>query len=179
MLKHGPNYSEQIKETNESLAALAATQERMSQQYTTAFESEKEHREKQERHADAARWKPTAQIESKVEGDKQVSKLILKSPQSFFLNEVSLVAPGGAKLFDYPVLGGKVASTGFSIPISHESLNKVAEISPSFFQHETFSGSFRYSVEREGKDPTSFTGEIPFHGERVYVANTCFFKLNG
>jgi len=177
IVKHGPNYSAQIDSTNEALAALAATQEEMRKQQAGEIQAVAERHVEQERKAEAARWKPEPRIESKVEGVEQVNKLVVKSPQSFYLTGVSLIAPGGGKLIDYPVDQG-VASTGFGVTITHTSLNKVAELSPTFFQRYTFTGSIRYSVQRE-KDGVSYTGDIAFHGERIYLNNTGFYKLSG
>jgi hypothetical protein len=42
----------------------------------------------------------------------------------------------------------------------------------------TFDGSIRYSTKRE-KDGTLYTGEIRFHGERIYLNNAGFYKLTG
>ena len=96
---------------------------------------------------------------------------------NFYLTEVSLIASGGAKLIDYPVTAG-VATTGFSVPITHESLNRITANNQQFLKTETFSGTIRYTAKRE-KDSAIYTGEIPFHGERVYMLNTCFYKLTG
>jgi hypothetical protein len=177
MVKHGANYSGQIDAINRALASLAATQEEMREQHAAASEAEAQRHADQERKAEVARWKPEARIESKVEGVEQVNKLILKSSQSFYLTEASLIAPNGAKLIDYPMDRG-VATTGFGITITHASLNQVAELSPTFFQRDTFSGAIRYSVRRE-KDSGSYTGDIAFHGERIYLNSTCFYKLSG
>jgi hypothetical protein len=161
----------------EALSALAATQEEMRKQHAAEMQTQAEQHIEQEHKAEAERWKPEARIESKVEGVEQVNKLVLKSPQGFFLTVASLIAPGGGKLIDCPTDKG-VASTGFGVTITHASLNKVAELSPTFFQRDTFSGAIRYSVQRE-KDGASYTGDIAFHGERVYLNNTCFYKLSG
>jgi hypothetical protein len=176
-VKRSANYSGQIHTINEALASLAATQEEMRQQHAAASEAEAQRDVERERKAEAAQWKLEARIESKVEGIEQVNKLVLKSSQSFFLTAASLIAPSGAKLLDCTVMPD-VPSTGFSVPITHASLNKVAELSPTFFHQETFSGSFRYSVQRE-KDGVSYTSDIAFHGERVYLQSACYYKLSG
>jgi len=64
------------------------------------------------------------------------------------------------------------------LPISHASLNKITSNNQQFFDTETFGGAIRYIVKRE-KDGASYTGEIRFHGERVYLNSTCFYKLTG
>jgi hypothetical protein len=176
-VKHGADYSPQIETINQALSSLAATQEELKQHYAQSVIYEKKRQEENERRADAARWKPQVRIESKAEGPEQVNKLILKDQMNFYLTEISLIAPGGAKLIDYPVTAG-VATTGFSIPITHESLNRITANNQQFFQTETFSGTIRYTAKRE-KDSAIYTGEIPFHGERVYMLNTCFYKLTG
>ncbi len=176
-VKHSANYSGQIETINTVLGSLAATQEEMKQQYTQFVADEKQRHEANEHRAEAARWKPEARLESKVEGVEQVNKLILKDPANFFLMEAALVTTGGAKIVYYPVLSG-VSTTGFSVPITHESLNRITSNNQQFFQTETFNGAIRYRAKRE-KDGASYTGEIPFHGERVYLHNTCFYKLSG
>jgi hypothetical protein len=128
--------------------------------------------------AEAARWRPSASINSKVEGQEQTNKLILKSHLEFALVEASLLSPAGAKLHDYTVGGDKLFSTGFSVPITHESLLKIANTSQSYFQFSTFHGSIKYTVIWE-RDGIQFTGVLPFNAETVTVSNTLWFKLSG
>ena len=176
-VKHSSNYSGQIGTINQALSSLAATQEEMKQHYAQSVADEKKRQEENERRAEAERWKPQARIESKVEGVEQVNKLILKDQANFYLTEVSLISPAGAKLVDYSVIAG-VSTTGFSVPITHASLNKITSNNQKFFDTETFDGSIRYTAKRE-KDGASYMGEIRFHGERVYLNSTCFYKLSG
>jgi hypothetical protein len=176
-VKHSANYSGQIETINHALSSLAATQEEMKQHYAQSVADEKKRHEENERRAEAAQWKPQARIESKVEGVEQVNKLILKDQANFYLTEVSLISLAGAKLVDYSVMAG-VSTTGFSVPITHASLNKITANNQQFFNTETFSGAIRYTARRE-KDGASYTGEIQFHGERVYLNSTCFYKLTG
>lgn len=178
-MKHGPNYEEQIEGLHETIGALAKTQEDFRQQHLRATEDEKERLAAEEKKAEAARWEPTATIERKVEGQQYMNKLILKSPQSFRLLEVSLLSSKGAKLLDYPMKDSWLSSTSFGFEIPHGSLNTVAEISPTFFQDETFDGALRFKVQLDGKDPITYVGEIPFHGGREYVQRVCSFRLRG
>lgn len=177
MVRHGANYSAQIEALNQALSSLAVTQEEMRQNYAQSIDAQKKRHEESERRAEAARWKPQANIESKVEGIEQTNKLVLKDQSNFILTAVSLISSSGAKLLDYSVTPG-VSTTGFSVQITHESLNLLTSNSQQFFQKETFNGAIRYSAKRE-KDSASYTGEIPFYGQRVYLNSTCFYKLTG
>jgi hypothetical protein len=51
-------------------------------------------------------------------------------------------------LVDYPLTPG-VASTGFAVTITHESLNKITANNQQFFQTETFNGGVRFTAKRE------------------------------
>jgi len=176
-VKHSANYTGQIETINQVLTSLAATQEETKQHYAQSVADERMRQEENERRTESAQWKPQAHIESKAEGVEQVNKLILKDQANFYLIEASLVSQDGAKLVDYPVNAG-ISTTGFSLPISHASLNKITSNNQQFFDTETFGGAIRYIVKRE-KDGASYTGEIRFHGERVYLNSTCFYKLTG
>ncbi len=177
VIRHGPNYEDKIQSVYEVLASLAKTQEALREQHERFAITEKSQREVEEKKAAAIRWKPAARVTSEIEGSEQVNKLILQSKQEFCVNEVALISSTGTKLHEYPVMGPKVFSTGFSIPISHASLILIANSSESFFQRSTFEGRLRYSVERQ--DSALFEGELPFHAETVYVHNTLWFKLAG
>ena len=112
VIKHGPNYEQQIKTVNdtiddlnqnldslhETIGALAGTQEELRKQQAEQAQREEGRYEAQEKKEEAARWKPTARIESKIDGLQIVNKLILKSSQRFFLLEVSLLSQTGAQL---------------------------------------------------------------------------------
>ena len=176
-VKHGANYAGQIDTINQALNSLAVTPAEIKQHYAQSVADERTRQEESENRAEAARWKPQARIETKVEGVEQTNKLTLKDPANFYLTEVALVSLGGAKLVDYALNAG-VSTTGVRVPITHESLNRITANNQQFFQTETFSGAIRYTVRRE-KDEASYTGEIPFHGERVYLNSTCFYKLTG
>ncbi len=166
-----------IQAVYDVLASLAKTQEAFRQQQEESVIAGKKEHEILVRKAEAASWKPKTQITSAVEGDEQVNKLILKSSQEFCVHEVALISSSGTKLHEYPVLGAKLFSTGFSVQITHASLKLIANSSHSFFQHSTFEGKLRYSVER--KDGVSFEGELLFRAETVTVRNTQRFKLTG
>ena len=176
-IRRSPNYEKQIQSVYEALASLAKTQEAFREQQEKLGIIEKNHREIEIRRAEAALWKPKAWITSAVEGNEQVNKLILQSPQEFCINEVALISSSGAKLHEYPVMGPKVFSTGFSIQLSHASLILIANSSQEYFQHEAFEGALRYSVERQ--DSELCEGELPFRAETVFVHNTLWFKLTG
>jgi hypothetical protein len=102
----------------------------------------------------------------------------LKSQSEFALVHASLVSPEGVNLHDYPVLGDKVCSTGFSVPITHESLLKIANKRQSYFQFGTFQGTIKYTVIRK-RDEVESTGLLPFQAETTVVNNTQWFKLTG
>jgi hypothetical protein len=179
VVRHGPNYGERIDKLSGTIAELANTQEELRKQQAQEAMDESERHAAMERKAEAARWKPAATIESTLEGQQYVNRLLLKSAQEFRVLEVGLLAPGGAKLHDFPQQENWVSSKGFAITISQDVLNKSVDISPTFFMQETFGGSLRYRVERNGAEPVYFTGEIPFHGKRAYVQNTCSYRLSG
>jgi hypothetical protein len=178
ILKHGPNYGEQISNIHREFHSLARTQEEMRLQMVEDSKAETERHLSQERRAEAARWKPTARIISNIQGTEQVNTLRLESPKDFSLTEAYLVSPGGAKLYDYPVNGPKVFSTGCGVVLVHNSLLMIANSSQSFIQRNTFDGSVRYTVVRED-DGTQFSGEVPFHAETARVGNGLWFKLQG
>lgn len=176
-VRHSANYEAQIQQVYEVLASLAQTQERFREQHEQLAVAQRSEREIIQKQAEAAAWRPKVQITSAIEGNEQVNKLILKSPQEFRIHEIGLISASGAKLHEYPVMGSKVYSTGFSVHITHASLILIANSTPSFFLHSTFEGKLRYCVER--KDGVRFEGELPFRGESVIVHNTQWFKLTG
>jgi hypothetical protein len=141
-------------------------------------EAELGRRQTEDAQAEAARWRPLAGIVSEVEGQEQVNKLNLKSNLEFALVEASLLSSAGAKLHDYPVEGVNIFSRGFSVPITHASLLKVANNSQSYFQFSTFQGGIKFAVIRQ-RDGIQFIGVLPFEAETVTVSNTLWFKLTG
>lgn len=180
MISHSADYGEQIKSIHETLASLAHTQEEFRRQQATAVANEKERKDAEEMRAEAARWKPTVSLSSKIDGNQLVNTLIIKSSQSFFLQEVSLVSSTGAKLFDYPMNKPITSSTGFGVPITQESLGIVASSSHSSqIYPNVFDGRLRYKVQLEADTTSSYTGELPFHAQMPMVGNTCFYKLIG
>jgi hypothetical protein len=178
IVKHGPDYSAQISGTNEALAAIAVTQEEMKKQYILAVEAEAKRHQEAANQAQAARWKPTVKILSNVQGSAQVNLLRLESSQEFALLEACLLSPSGAKIADYPVNGPKVRSTGFSVPITHETLVKIANSGQPYFQTSSFDAAIRFVVQCAGH-PGTYSADIPIHAEMTPVANTLFFKLTG
>jgi hypothetical protein len=176
-VRHAADYSGQIDTINSALGSLAATQEEMRAQYAGALKAEEKRYLQSVHEAEAARWKPEARIESRLDGTALLNELLLKSPQDFFIKSISLAAPNGAKLEDFPVSKG-IASTGHRFAIPQPSLNKVAEISPLYFSQEKFDGAIVYVVERE-KDGALYEGSVTFHGGCQYVNNGRYYKLSG
>jgi hypothetical protein len=171
IVNHGPNYQQQINDMRTTLDALARTQENFRQ-------DEKERHVEAERRAEAGRWKPRARIVWNLQGDEQVNKLLLESPEEFSIIEASLVSPSGANLHAYPVDGAKIFSTGFSIPLTHESLLLCVRHSTTYFENENFQGRVRYRVLQK-KGTIEFTGEVPFDGNGVTVGTKHGFRLSG
>ena len=178
IVKHGPNYDARFKQMHETLEALARTQDELKQQQAKTAEAENERHLIAERKAEAARWKPSAQIISLVEGNQQVNKLSIQSAQTFILVEAYLLSESGARLHDYKVLGKHPASVGLNLIITHESLANNAGRNQSYFYTSTFQGKIQYVVETVD-DHISYTGEVPFLAEAVIVSNTQWFKLSG
>jgi len=178
LVKHGPDYSAQIAGTNEALAAIAATQEEMRKQHAMAVEAETKRHQEAANQAEAARWKPTVKILSTVQDSAQVNLLQLESLQEFALLEASLLSLSGAKVADYLVDGPKVRSTGCTVPITRESLVKIANTSQSFSQTSSFEAVVRFVVQRAG-GPGTYSANVPVHAEVTTVENALFFKLTG
>jgi hypothetical protein len=132
-----------------------------------------------EKKNEQSRWKPDVTLSSVMEGDQQINKLSLRSIRSFCLLEVCLMSPSDAKIFEYPMNKPIGCSIGFGVPITHESLNLIANSSQTFFQHGYFDAKFRYRVALENGDVSEFIGELPFRAQQVFVANTAFYKLIG
>jgi len=162
--------------TSASTTAVQKTLETIVKEELRQAETARRHAD--EERVEAARWKPSASIVSLVEGQEQVNKLNLKSHMEFALLEAALLSTSGVKLHDYAVDGDKVFSKGFSVPISHASLLKIANSSQSYFQSSTFEASIKYAVVRQ-TDGIQFSGILPFHAESVSVINTLWFKLTG
>jgi hypothetical protein len=175
-VKHGPNYSGQITDIHASLAALAKTQDELKHLHASALAQGAERLVLEDARAEAARWKPTAKILSKVEGNEQVNILRIEASEEFALLEVSLLGPGGAKVHEFSTNGSNVTSKGFSHRITQESLVRIANVAPSYFQTSTFNAALRYVVSRKGQE---YTGEIPFHAQSITVGNTLWLKITG
>lgn len=185
-IKHGPNYEDQIEGLDEkfeglheTIGKLAQTQEEFRKQHAEQAADDKRRFEAEEARAEQARWRPMVHISSVVEGNQQVNKLVLKSQRQFCLLEVSLLSPSGAKIFDYPMNKPLGCSTGFLVPITHESLNLIANVTQTFFQHSYFDAKLRYRVSLENGDAADTTAEVPFRAQQVTVQNTCYYKLTG
>jgi hypothetical protein len=179
IVKHGPNYDARFRQMHETLEALARTQDELKQQQAKTAQAESERHLIAERKAEAARWKTTAKIISLIEGNEQVNKLSVQSPDQFMLLEAYLLSDSGARLHDYQVLGKYGPSVGLNVIIGHESLLKIANTSDSYFRFSTFQGRILYKVERLGDIPASYTGEVPFSAQAVNLKNTQWFKLSG
>jgi hypothetical protein len=176
LVRHAPNYGDQITDIHRTLAALAETQENLRQQMARTAQDEKERHVAVEKRAEAARWKPITKIISKLENNDQVNILRLESSEEFALLEVSLCAQDGAKIHEYPTDGSKFTSKGFTLTVTRESLNKIANTSSSYFQHSVFDAALRYVVLRGGQE---YTGEVPIHAEVVFNTPNMGIKLSG
>lgn len=174
-IKHGPNYEEQMEAMHETIGSLATTQEELRKQQANQAQREEQRYKEQEKKADALRWKPTAKIVSRTEGNVQTNFLQLQSSIDFALLEASLLAPSGGKIHDYHTEGSKLTSKGFSIQLTHDSLVKLMNTSDSYFQHSTFDGSIRFLVLRDGLETE---GTIPFHAEMIVIGNGSYPKLS-
>jgi hypothetical protein len=175
-IKHGPNYKEQIEGLRETMGSLAKTQEEFRKQHADQARQDAERYEAQEKRAEAQRWKPSAKIVSRTEGNAQVNYLQLTSPVEFALIEASLLTQGGGKIDDFHTEGSKLTSKGFSFQLTHSSLVKLMNTSDSYFQHATFEGVIRFKVLR---DALETEGAIPFRAEMVTIGNGLFPKLSG
>ncbi|MCL5263491.1 MAG: hypothetical protein M1568_04415 [Acidobacteria bacterium] len=178
ILKHSANYAPQIADIHKSIEALTKTQEELRQQNAHALEVEEQRYIETERKAEAARWKPIVRIISRTEGKVQNNALRLESPQEFAIIQVSLISPGKVRLHDYQVPGAKFGARGFSVPITHESLQLLTRNNQQYFDTETFEGALAYSVVRS-MDGSMYEGELPFHGRGILVGNTGFYMLVG
>jgi hypothetical protein len=186
LVKHGPNYGEQIdalqeqfEGLHETFGRLTQTQEDFRLQQAERDQREEQRHENREKKEEAARWKPDVHISSRGEDNRQVNKLVLKSNRQFCLLEVGLIAPSGAKVFDYPMNKPIGCSTGFGVPIISESLNIIASSSDTYFQQSYFDAKLRYRVALETGDAGDYVGEIPFRAESILINNNGFFKLSG
>lgn len=179
LIKHGANYQKQIEDLRASLESIAQTQEGLRLQQEKAAEEERLRHEVAEKRKEAARWKPQIDIRSVAQGNQQINTLNFKSERSFYLREVSLLAPNGAKVFDYPMNKQPVASTGFSVPVTHESLIQLSNSSSTYGINGKFEGKFHYKAEQENCVGSTFEAELPFRAEMTIVANTLFFRLIG
>lgn len=177
-LKHGPNYEKQITNIHHEFHALAKTQEDMRLQMVEDSKAEQERHVTQERKAEAARWKPAAKILSSVQGSEQANVLRLDSSRQFALTAASLISPSGANLYEYPVNGPNVFSSGCSVSLVRESLLLLANSVQPPRPFGGFDGSVRYTTMRQD-DGTEYTGHVPFHAETVIVADTLWYKLQG
>jgi hypothetical protein len=175
-IKHGPNYGSQIEGLQESVGALATTQEELRKQQAEQARLETERYEAREKKAEAQRWKPTSTIVSQTEGLGQVNYPHLTSSVEFAVIEVSLLTPSGGKIEDYRTGGSKLTSKGFKIQLTHGSLVNLMNVSDSYFQRSTFEGSIRFRVLRDALETERI---IPFHAVMVTVGNGLFPKLSG
>jgi hypothetical protein len=178
LAKHGPNYSAQIDSTNDALAALAATQEEMRKQHATAFESDKEHREKQGRIAEAAQWKPRASMIAVNEGQEHVNKLSIMSVGQFILREVYLLSDSGARVYKFPQTWG-CPCVAINVAVPHRALTELAGKSVTYGVHGWFDGILEYTIEKVGEDPIPYTGELKFRATTMMLGNTQWFDLAG
>jgi hypothetical protein len=179
VIKHGANYQKQIEDLRSSLDSIAQTQEGLRIQHEKAADEQKLRHELAERRKEAARWRPEVTICSVVQGNQQANTLNLKSAQSFLLRGVSLLTSNGVTVFEYPMNKQPVSSTGFSVPVTHESLVQIANSSSTYGISGTFEGKFHYKAERENGDGSACEDDLPFRAEMAIVANTVYFRLVG
>lgn len=180
-LKHGPNYEEQIKGLRETIGSLARTQEELRKLQVEQAKRENERYEAQLKRSEAAQWKPTARIINVNEGQEHVNKLSIESIDTFRLLDVSILSTTGAKVHQCPLQASAFGDgvVGQNVPIPHSALAKLANTSPTYRQFETFEGTVRYTVERDGENPTKFTGEVKFSASPTTLGNTRWFHLVG
>jgi hypothetical protein len=171
-IKHGPDYGPQITDIHAALASLAQTQEDLRQDQANAAEIEGQR-------AEAATWRPRATIVSATEGSQQTNTFHVHSIQSFALTEACLVSTTGVKMHQFAVLGPLVFSKRFSVVITQESLVKIVQNTQTYFQSGKFDAAIRYTVEREGPNFATYTGELPFRAESISVDQTMCYRLQG
>ena len=108
------------------------------------------------------KWEPLVSLVLKVEGQEQVNTLSLKSPVEFALVEAALLSSSGIKLHQFPVEGDRVFSRGFSVPIDHKSLLKIANNDQGYLRFGLFfEGVLSYRVVRQSDGINSAVG-FPF-----------------
>ena len=179
-LKHGPNYSEQIRRLQDTIQSLAKTQEDLRKQQAEQAKREEERHEEELRRLEAANWKPQAKIISVNEGLEHVNKLSIVSFDKFRVIDVSLLSETGAKV--YEILENNLtgeAIVGKNIKIPHTALTQLASRSPTYFQLSKFEGAVRFTVERAEGEKALYTGEVKFTAESRMLGNTMWFHLTG
>jgi Skp family chaperone for outer membrane proteins len=106
VVKHGPNYEEQIDGLNEKFEAFhetyARAQENILKQQAELADGEEARYQARAREIEAAKWKPVASIVNVNEGQEHVNKLAINAFEKFRPIEASIHASNGAKLGDLP-----------------------------------------------------------------------------
>jgi hypothetical protein len=179
-LKHGPNYSEQIRGLHDTIQSLAKTQEDLRKQQAEQAKREEERHGAELRRLEAANWKPQAEIISVNEGLEHVNKLSIVSLHKFRVIDVTLLSETGAKVHD--ILKNDPtgeAVVGKNIKIPHTALNQLASRSPTYFQLGKFEGAVRFTVERAEGEKALYTGEIKFTAENMMLGSTKWYHLVG
>lgn len=179
-LKHGPDYSQQIRGLQHTIQSLAKTQEDLRQQQAEQAKREEERHKAQLKRLEAANWKPHAEIISVNEGLEHVNKLSIISTDKFRVISVSLLSDTGAKV--HQILKNDLTAEVVSaqnIKIPHSALNQLAARSPTYFQLSKFEGAVRFTVERVDGERTLYTGEVKFTAESMMLGNTMWFHLVG
>jgi len=179
-LKHGPDYSGQIRGLHDTIQSLAKTQEDLRQQQAEQAKREEERHKAQLKRLEAANWKPHAEIISVNEGLEHVNKLSIISADKFRVISVSLLSETGAKVHDILKndLTAEVVSAK-NIKIPHPALNQLAARSPTYFQLSKFDGAIQFTVERADGEEALYTGELKFTAESTMLGNTMWFHLVG
>jgi hypothetical protein len=162
-------------------AALGAIFGGVTSIFTTrylAFESDKEHREKQGRIAEAAQWKPRASMIAVNEGQEHVNKLSIMSVGQFILREVYLLSDSGARVYKFPQTWG-CPCVAINVAVPHRALTELAGKSVTYGVHGWFDGILEYTIEKVGEDPIPYTGELKFRATTMMLGNTQWFDLAG
>jgi hypothetical protein len=179
-LKHGPDYSQQIRGLQDTIQSLGKTQEDLRKQQGEQAKREEERHEAELRRLEAANWKPQAKIISVNEGLEHVNKLSILSSDKFRVIDVSLLSETGAKVHE--ILQNDLTAEAVvakNIKIPQTALNQLASRSPTYFQLSKFEGALRFTVERAEGERALYTGEVKFTAESMMLGNTMWFHLVG
>lgn len=190
LLKHGPNYEAQIAKVNATLdnrigevsSSLSARIEGVSssigdltQAHTAHTAQQASFQEAEVARRTASSWKPNARIDVVTDAQSLTNCLLLKSSDSFTLLGVYVQSGTGATLANIPIVEGQ-KTTGYRVPISHESLLKVKQAQNLGGLQNGATGQLLYRVEKVDR---TYEFTVPFTTEDVMVNNTIVIKLHG